>query len=263
MYVAEINAVQAVLPLYEKNDEQARIEARAELAESGIEFDTQIDRLRAKQRELDDQSGQASLNSQFLTKFRLLLPQPVKGIMVAHDDDELEKISRNIIWDNNSPSYLIGRLNRMRNKRFGKVLLDHTISYSTGSAGIGVVRLRNKDVDTFLQGKVFPSQLVDRDAESLFDPASSDYHLRQSSVRSVRLGDALSRFNRRIIRESDRIRFSTMRQYTYGAKANSIPDTAMREYEVMHHIARLAGNFGVIDKLDNLLDERKETALQT
>lgn len=262
MYVAEIEAVQSVLPLYQNNNEQARTQALAELAVSGIEFDTQIDRLQARQRELDDQSDQASLNSQFLTSFRLLLPQPVEGLMVARDDDELERISRNVIWDNASPSYLIGRLNRTRMKRFGKMLLDHTTSHPGGTKGIGVVLLRNRDVDTFLRGEVFTDELTDRDAESMFDPVSQNYHLRSNSVRSVRLGPSLlSRFDRRTIRENNQLSFDTQSQYIYGAKAGSMPDTDMREYEVMHHIAKLAANFGIIDGLDNLLDERKETAL--
>jgi len=73
-----------------------------------------------------------------------------------------------------------------------------------------------------------------------------------------------------VIRQSQLITSNTAQGYVYGKKDEdgtydhipAIPDADLRDYEVMHHIARLAANFGLISKLGDLLEERKQTALQ-
>ncbi|HSW75204.1 MAG TPA: hypothetical protein VLG16_05055 [Candidatus Saccharimonadales bacterium] len=270
MFVTEIEAIKDLLPLYEKHDDTAHAELVNQGAAFEGQFDSQLDRLIAHQNELDSQQEQANLNAQFLANFRLLLPQPVKGVMVAKSDDELLRISKNVIWNRESPAYLIGRRATSAKKRFGRVLLDHTIKYSTGSEGLGVVRLHNGDVNRFLRGQVSADKLDAPTAQKLFNPKTQQYNLSAGSALSIRLGSTLFFKERNVIRESELITYKTSQHYVHGKKDEdgthdyipAIPDADLRDYEVMHHIARLAANFGLISELGNLLEERKQTALQ-
>jgi hypothetical protein len=277
MYVAEIDVAQELLPLYDNGNHEAQAAAQAELAGRGIALaESNFDQFKGRLDASNDSSRreeearardleQAVRNSELLASFRLLLPSPVGGALHASSDNQLEEISRNVIWDREAPAYLVGRLTKERGRRYGRALIDYTINHPTGSEGLTVVKLNNVDVDKFVEDRIFNTEIDKRIASKLFNPTTGDYAIDSRSKRSIvfeETNGSGASWRRRLIRTSSLIKFDEMHQFTSYSGPDAIPDSAMRDYEVLHHISMLASRFGVIDDLHQLLESRKTQALE-